>query len=654
MENTVDNTLGHAVRGFLAYHAKRIAKPTGDTSWRAWVYEDTFEAGRIVDGPAPEVARATCEFNLPCLASFGWNWPEHFSLEDMIAIVSDHDVEEIDDRLTPFGGFIVDVDWTFDSSQKLTVTAASLAYRLRRDAQYMVYGRYMYDKSLAVQRFSGLPCVFNAGGKPNRHANPHINSPGTLVYLFTYDDDPDGEYWTPTQILEYLQWMHNTDQTWLTNHYFTGADIKCDERVEVAVEGVSLWEAFGVAGDRLGYDIFERFTNVDGFPASSLVCLRRHTGPELVIDHQPVDSAGSFPTVDIDKTNLFSASVAESVTSCIAAPIVAGGVDLYEVTVELGKAWDSSRLDATGIVYANVDDQPTVQYVKRYTTSGSDFRLWSDVGRLWDANTDGRYSGTPYSLTIADMAQLAGQAAGTWPQMPYKPRPCITRIAASAYASTAERLVEITFDGGTNWYPLSGYKVLPDRLGVWISTKNLAALTKPGGNQSTENLFYMLANSPASVKLRLTCTVAGPNRNIVTPERRSSAGTMFSQSAFYDRGALGQARTIAAGSRFSGASLAADTVTETDADAALAKLASSVQDFAEDRSIEAAIPIEWPDPAIEIGYQITEIRGIAYPLRTSAGAAKRYPRVVGRTLLLTPDSYATQLTLDTDRKAGLT
>ncbi len=59
-----------------------------------------------------------------------------------------------------------------------------------------------------------LPAIFNAGGKPNRmrkpvqmHTLPAAHSIGP-IHLFTYDGDPEAEYWTYLQALRYLALIH--------------------------------------------------------------------------------------------------------------------------------------------------------------------------------------------------------------------------------------------------------------------------------------------------------------------------------------------------------------------------------------------------------------------------------------------------------------
>ncbi len=250
------------------------------------------------------------------------------------------------------------------------------------------------------------------------------------------------------------------------------------------------------------------------------------------------------------------------------------------------------------------------------------------------------------------MASLTGHTVGLWPVMPYRPRTCLTQIDTSEGRRSIGIHVEISVDSGANWHPfVGGYKVLPGRLGIWICRTNLASMPLSGVNpKGNDNLFQRLVDNPAHVLMRMTCTVASPARNISRPARRATAGTAFGTAAWFDRGAAGQVRGRVAGSTFHGGDRPVDSCRDADADAELADFAAAAQDCNEDRFIEATLPIEWIATEVTLGSRIQRISGIEVNLQTNAGAAVRSPRVVARTFHLTPDTYDTQIVLDTDRK----
>lgn len=643
------------------------------SGWYDFEEVDTLIPMEVSNHVAPEFARAKMQLNIGVTRQDVWHWKDDFSHEDRIMICSDH--VEVADQDILFEGFVGDVDWSFDRNESLTATAVSLAARLALDADRIVYGRKMLDSNDVVRGYGNLPCHFNAGGRPNMHptiqkdlgaAIPESSTSGWHgcygVRVFTYDNDPDAAWWTPVDIFNYLQWRYNFDQDWLSNALFSGDDYNysANRPIEVAVEGLNLWQALAAVGEQAGWDISEQTTNDgEGNPAHSISILRRHEGPVRVVTHQPVNADGTFANLDIDQTDLFSASIAETTVSSVARPYVLGGAALYEITVELGKAWNSTTLALpTGELAdpnASVKSQPN--YYGRYCVGGGDFCTYADAGRLWDANTDGKYSASPYSLTVADVAALVGYDAGRWPAMPFKPAPCLTALGSLTNGASRQTYVEVSFDAGTTWQPLTGCSVLPDRLAIRITQANLAQIkvisASSGANKYQDNLFYRLANDAANVKVRLTCTIVSPLRIYHCPARRTTAGTIFGQGRLFDRGQAGQVRSVSASSRFYGLGLPADEVTFDAADLTIKSIAQQIQDAAEDRFIEASLPVEWVDPPVRVGDVIERINGINYDLKVNCGPRKVSPRVIGYTHLLTPESYSTQIVLDTDRKAGM-
>lgn len=646
------------VIGYTVWHSRMNGEPTGPSTYGPWEDTDLLIASEVRDPVAPDVAAATMELNLPYLNDFCWNWKNYLNVGDRIAVVSDHATEA--DREILFCGFLADVDWTFDTSQHVIVTAVGTPFRLKRDADYLIFGRRMLAKNGSdINLYSGLPCVFNEGGRPNRSADACLTidgAPSGGVYYFTSVTDPDAAYWTITDALEYLMWFYNASQKWLTNYDFTAGDYAAAftaPPVQMDVEGMGLWAAIAAVADHGGYDLSCRTAIAGETITESIRLIRKGAGAEQVLDHQPPAADGSFDAFDAERTNLFAASVAEATASCVTSPVVAGARPLYEITIECGKAWNSSGLSlpsgARVVMPGDEKANSTNDYVKRYVVGGAEFTDYSEVGRLWDANTDGFFSDAPWSLSVPDVAALAGQTAGSWPVMPYKPLRMLTQLAGGKTAAGLEQYIEYTIDGGSNWYAFGGNqcRVLDGTLGVYITAANLAGIYPDGGSQQTDNLFQKLIDAPASVKVRLTCCVASPHRTYYTPERRPAAGTAFEQSAFFDRSAEGELRVLAASSRFYGGGAAAD---EADQTARLTEVAAGLQDINEDRFIEAGMTIEWIAPDINLGDRVTRIGGIEVDLRTGSGAATRSPRVVCRTFRLAADTYQTELTLDTQRK----
>ena len=638
--------------GYRVLHARRGGGATPD-SYRVFNDVGTFQAAEICEELAPAYNRAKVTLNLPALRIDAWQWKRQFGMDDRIAIVSAH--AKPGDRHCPFAGFITDVEWGYGATdEEVTVTAVGNAFRLHRDA--IVAGRYMADRWPIVRSYTGLPCEFNAGGLPNMSPLRDLpeSDPRVDMARFTYDGDPAALDWTFPYAAEYLLYWHKPADDWLALPTITDYD-GWPPLPPVGVEGMDLWSALARLADAAGVDICERTANDGkGMPASSLIYMPRGAGTRRSVTHQAVAPDGSFEKIDLAKTNLFSCRLAESNSSAVACPILAGGAEIVEITVALGKAWDPEKLTIPtgGILLPGGDAEASALYAARYCVSGDDFAAWRECGRLWDANTDGRYSGEPWNLSVPDVALLADMPTLTLPAMPLAAGGCLTQVAASGGSARGTVYVELSWDSGTTWRHFTGYAVQRGRLAVWLSADNLAGILRPGADPAdaaTENLFYWLVNSGSYVKFRITCSVALPMRVRALPPRRDTAGTAFDSRLLYDAGAFGQHRHRASSSRFYGGDLEAD---EADGGAALMAAAKKLQAIVEGGMVEGQLSIEWPDEPIGLTDRIDRIDGIGYELKLNAGLQSSLPRVVGKIMLLTHDTYSMAVRLETDRGAG--
>ncbi len=643
----------------IGFRVLRFRRKADEIAWSPPQDSHLLLPIEVRDAVAPNYSIAKIRLNIPLAATHGWNWRQFIEPDDLVSIISDH-IEPAETQVL-FDGFVTDGQVGFDRNESFVITANGFAFRLARDRSYQVFGRYMASKGGTVTRYAGLKCSFNTNGKPNGIDGvfPATGGAPTVMPKFTYDHDPDATWWRAITAMEYLLWNYNADETFLTNPTITPDQRSKSPIVQVDVDGLSLWEALARIGDAGGYDVFETIS-LDAENQSfshAINVVKRSEGAEVVIKHQAGSFATSLETLDTDQTNLYAARIAEATASCITTPVVLGGRNLYEITIELSKAWDPSKLaiPAGGSIKLPGKEKAnaTNPWVQRYWSGGSSFSSYAEVARRWDANTDGLFSGSPYSLSVPDIALTCGLDANIWPAMPYQAHPMLTKLApAGSLGAGKEALLEISYDAGDTWEPLSGYRAYPGRLGVYLNIHNLAGIYPDGGDQNTDNLFQKLVDSPASVKIRLTCSIASPDRQYFSPGRNKQAGTVFFTGTVFQKGKLGQARIRTASSRFAGTGLAADTVTMAAGTKAITDETRRIQALNEDRNVEAALILEWiEDAGAPLSGVVKRIAGLNMSLHTNAGAAARYPRIVGRTFRL--ETMQTELMLDTDRQSAV-
>jgi hypothetical protein len=642
------------------WHARR----TADGGWGNYVISSAMIPVEASDSTAPGVARAQLELNIPGLRSWPWQWRRHVAQDDMIMIVQ---VAATGMPAVIFDGFVTDCRWRIDSAGRAVamIYAVGRQQRLVADSEFAVYGRYMKQRASVggwpvINHYSGLPCSFNAGGRPNCvEAQIGVNT----YQVFGCDDAPSAEYWTALGAIRYLLQRYNAAaEPWLTSPTITDAQEAASPVIFTDVEGLGLWEALAAIADDGGYDV-AAVTAMSEPPegnwwegpiriTSAITVTRRGSGDEIVINHQAPAADGTPTVFDVERTNLMATSVTERSAGCVTAPIVLGGRDLYETTITLKQAWDPDLLDdlaGLAIVPAGEEAADSASdYVAKYCTIGSEFAAYAAAGRLYDANTDGLLSASPYSLTTTDMAALCGQTAGSWPLMNYDILPMLTGRSDPAIA-TPDVLVEWSYDLGTTWYVLDGAEIVPGRLAIYLPHRNLAAIVPQESDREADGRIDSLIAHLRDdyVWVRITCCVAAPSRQSVSASRRAGAGTAFATSRVIDRGDLDAARIRSASSRYAASGVSAD---EASAGTNLVAQATRIQDLNESRLVEAQIPLEWIEvDDVPLGGVVKKIAGIEVSLAANVGPAVKYPRIVARRWMLRPEAAQTILSLDVER-----
>ncbi len=640
-----------------------------------------FVPMEIHDRCAPEFGTAKLAYNFPAAAADGlgganvWNWRGHFSTDDSITIQLAGSAGANGQAGAPtvlFDGYITESDWSYDRTQNATITAVSAEFRLWRDQQFVVYGQVRASMAGAPLWCTAMKSSFNEGGLPNR-AGAMASYNQAQCYFFADRYAAGTTFWRLLDAVDYLISAHNPTDAFCGRPAFAAADYAAAPVVQCDVTGLSLWAALARLCNSVGYDVVAQCsTDSTGAPAHRILVVKRGMGPAVTVNKQ---ASGKL---DPTQTNAFAASVAENTISCITAPIVAGGTGIIEITAPLYPCWDPADNPPSTMIPVECGKEQISSgdpYVQMYCTMGSLFARHALTGRLWDANTDGYYSAQP----ITDVAALCGQAAGSWPQMQYPACPLLTRLTDTAIGSGCQAFAQWSIDGGISWWPFKGsHTILQGRLGLYINQENLFGITpnNPLGDKYDDNFMSVLQADPAMLKMRITCSVQAPLRNVLAASARATAGTKFLQGAWFDREQLGQIRYRSPASVFAqpefmgmgiGAFLPADTadgaspprnrfgqsVVAQGGFTTLPAVAAYIQDANEDRFVEGSITMETLRPDIALLSSVRQIAGINVPLGVNSGASVRYPRVVQRILRLTKETWQTELILDTDRQAAV-
>ena len=642
-----------------------------------------FRAEEVRIEKAPKVSSAKIRINThdPAAAKddldirWAWDWRKLLRLDDYVEIIAEERPagEEAVDRTPLFAGFITDADMQWAHLDELVITANGLAHRLNVDAESLIFGRTMNCIDGEARHFDGMSCIFNEGGRPNRHNGG--TSPFVTGLSDYYDEifggvpifgDPstaglgstitDCDYWTVGQMVCYLFALYNGGM-YIHDPFIGGWTFSDPLPVEVNVQGMSLWKALGLIGEKAGYDFYEKLSlDYPGAVTAEAGMTIRNEGDAISL-YRPAPSGDGLAAMEPDRTELFAGQVAESNASCYTAPIVLGGPRLIEVTVPLSPDWPWFSFegkviypDENGNTHESLMD---TDYCRRYVIGGADFGLYGDHCRLWSANTE--YNGRGVDDTVVDLGDLIDGEPGTWPRMHYVPVPGLLSLLSTKGGEQgfyveygfAENASYETYPDPASWIPMDDCELLRDRLGVRLTAGNLAGIVNP--DDYGQNFFEY----KSYVRMRLTAVIAHPAGNVFRADRRKGSGSLFFTSPTpITRREVGASRERI-GSTLTTRPASEDLKPAGIVAADLAEVASRVQDVQAARFIEAELPLERPNFSLAIGDRVTTLDGLGYSLATNCGGQQRYPRIVAVRHLLTAETWQTVATLDTFRKAGV-
>jgi hypothetical protein len=347
---------------------------------------------------------------------------------------------------------------TRDESETVTLVGTDVAAIDNLRPEHYVIGRWYAQGTTPTPVLidgPSLPCVFNAGGRPNRSAAPKVDAdtgeaPNVMqAYLFSSDGgasggDPAAEYWTVKEALRHLVvcWLFGILES-------AGGDAQGElpRAVDLEPETYSALFTDDASGDRWGgldkllpevdvqnlgvFDAIHQVCEAAGYRMAVLPRMgrplpianegesatrvadrlyelrlwRAGAGPEnalRIANREGVNGAATAAELlaDFNVSRLGgvrdSSSVRNNISAC--------GRTLIETTVELKPMWDPADVDdlseAGGTLGQRhhsfpkgLDGDP---YHQRHVKDGKLYEQYKHVGRLWGLDETGAFASTGY------------------------------------------------------------------------------------------------------------------------------------------------------------------------------------------------------------------------------------------------------------------
>ena len=440
-----------------------------------------------------------------------------------------------------------------------TFKLRSILRRTLRSGDTIVQGRYMLSRTAAealddlppsddpiampwstvATHVAALPAIFNLNGKPNRMKRPisydAASSWGAYpIHVFTYDDDPNAEYWTFLQALRYLVMVYlpytDLDSSVGPDNLFdvdrsgpalspwwskAESDIASPATVlkgweehmirnchSLAVDGKNLLEALQIISAQSGMRFHETHMNstqpdeelrvlswinfwTPGDNASECFSLER--------DGLQFDSSGNVRPVDdmLDASNTANASLQVDYGNTHSQLIVVGGREWLTVVSELVPGWlPNSRWD--DVPSANWDsfnedaateDAPFASnkdgiFYSRFNVRGDQFADvdYMAVGRLWCIDPAGELDPDDYNRTFGPYNDYQPwEIPGVLDTV--RRRRVMRKVPTADGEQDLGIVLEISIDSGVHWYPLeTKCRLIPERTAICFLAPDLLAI----------------------------------------------------------------------------------------------------------------------------------------------------------------------------------
>ena len=515
---------------------------------------------------------------------------------------------------------------------------------------------------------------FNARGLPNatpegsEAINPAGQSHPSFLDPLVIRSPDLRRHWSLPMAARYLCFRHNSDEAYVNNppgDYLdaildsrrpdSGLSFRPDDPSSTDRDAILVpdYPATGKAWPSVLRDLldphgfgmaFRVETADDGTPRTSLDVFRRQDGSDGKYKDLFLQQRGS--TFDPGQTNVSEAKLARDTSGIANAYNVESGLVRFEASFIL----------APGFAIASGDAQTTTT-LAAYDRNGSAFSLDArDKYRLYvlDETGEGHWDWQASKLvkvapSLTKLFLQDPDSDGTYVKRRRVPigelfsvdanrKPLKAQLSISTdYAGTQPGV----WDGTGTWQPVgSGFELLRDRMGIWISAPNpnawniqaskVANAPYPAG--VVKGVEDQVAGGSRRFTLRLTCVIEGDRLVSATADRRPSSPVSYTITRRVDARDRYARHLIASKSEFrteSTPALVRDDGADALSEAAARRLAGEAGE------VTGYVTIPRFTLGYRIGDRICSIQGRDLSLKTNAGAPNEegpvYPTVVGLT-----------------------
>lgn len=365
--------------------------------------------------------------------------------------------------------------------------------------------------------FSGLSPVFNP--LVEGQVRPNAVSAGGTDYCFGDWSDSAATLWTLGTAIDYLR-----------RHY--------EAELDAALPSDLLWPSTSPA---VWPHMAQKLRDVplDGLSYWDILCrVTRECGCRMAIRHGDVQQIDIWPIGDGDQktvllqspgqqydptaSNACRISVQRDYSGVVSNPLIVAGRVEVEDTFALVAGWDSDDLAAAPEPpdYRPDADDPEAlaewlshPYVKRFTSRGSEFYDYRNVGRIWILNETGLAEDeTPVNPTAYVIS--GSQSDALCARLPRRFTPPLARERGELTRKAP--LVEIRIDAGA-WQPLEGVEVLSTFAALRIEANDLRDVLLLDAAGDAISYWDAITDSEVTVEVQITAALITDDREYSNP-----------------------------------------------------------------------------------------------------------------------------------------